>query len=297
VKEDKIIEPFFSHDKSASQDRKILKMMITFRKLAKNMSKDDLESFVSLGAYGIFWRIVEFMHSNDFPTEDLEVVADSIGIEPNYLYTILNDFELFRIDENLCYVSDRILRNLHYVEVKNEDKKEAANVRWLLATFNKYYEEYFGKKPILSNDEIEILKEYNKKIEDFKKKLPDILYTLKNLKFDNDIKFKPCSNWLLKNNNLGRLVNGEFGELQHKKTDKEIRQEQIAAEAEKEKSKAEFDSKLNQFCDRDSALVFLSKNTILLGGGKVKVAPPYKPLMDKFNISNEDVMEYKKCQK
>jgi hypothetical protein len=37
-----------------------------------------------------------------------------------------------------------------------------------------------------------------------------VLVSLKNLDFGDGIKFKPSVNWLLKDNNFERLLNGEF---------------------------------------------------------------------------------------
>ena len=91
MKEDKIIKPFFSHDESASQDGKILKLYRDFRKLSKDMTQEELESFVANGAYGIFWRIVEFMHGNNLPVDDIDILADDFRVNVKFIEKILND--------------------------------------------------------------------------------------------------------------------------------------------------------------------------------------------------------------
>ena len=50
AKTSEITKPYFSHDESASQDGKILKMFRDFRKLSKEMTQEELESFVAVGA-------------------------------------------------------------------------------------------------------------------------------------------------------------------------------------------------------------------------------------------------------
>ena len=301
MKEDKIIKPFFSHDECASSDGKILKLYRDFRKLAKAMSQEELESFVANGAYGIFWRIVEFMHGNNLPVDDTDILADELRVDVKFVEKILNDFELFR-KQNGCYVSDRILRNKNYVEKKNEEKQTAANVRWLLSAFNKAYVEFFNEEPVLSADEIEALKKYNEKIPCLKQQLRDILYTLSTLKFDTKTNFKPCANWLLKDNNLARLYNGEFGKLKHKKTEKELREEQRKKEEQFARSHkpTELEIQAEKISGRVDALDFIynyyirENRPLNLMGGRVMVLPTLRSLMMKFDITDKEVIE--KCQ-
>lgn len=301
MKEDKIIKPFFSHDESASQDGKILKLYRDFRKLPKDMTQEELESFVANGAYGIFWRIVEFMHGNNLPVDDIDILADDFRVDVKFIQKILNDYGLFRKEDGY-YISDRILRNKNYVEKKNEGKQIAANVRWLLAAFNKAYVEFFNEEPVLTTEEIETLKKYNEKIPDLKSQLRDILYTLSTLKFDTDTTFKPCANWLLTKNNLARLYNGEFGKLKHKKTEKELKEERRKqAEQEAEANKpTELELQIEQICGKAEALNFIYRyyivecRTLNFMNGKAMVLPTLRTLMNKFDITDKEVIE--KCQ-
>lgn len=284
IKEDKIIRPFFSHDYTPLEDKNLLKL------------------FITMGAegYGIYWLVVEFMHQNTFVVGEEELLAFKFRVDVEKIKRVMNDFQLFRIETretDSVYISDRILRNLNYVEQKNEDKKQAANVRWLLSAFNKAYVEFFEEEPILQPSEIESLKKYNEKIPDLKNKLRDILYTLKNLKFDTDVNFKPCANWLLKDNNLARLLNGEFGKLKHKKTEKELKEEQrkLQLEEQKRNEPSELELQIGRISGKGEALDFIKDfykgKKVLLSRGHALILPTLRILTDKFEISEKELTE------
>ena len=260
-------EPFFSHDISTRANKSIKKLI----------------NSLGYEGYGLFWAIVEFMHKNE-----LMVGEENLVVDDNYtekITHILNDYDFFRI-ENGCYISDRILRNIDKQEQKNKQNKTAAETRWLLSAFSKEYNVVFGQTPELESEEIEKLKSYYQRIPDFKKLLPDILWTLKNLKFNTDITFKPCANWLLKNNNLSRLLNGEFGPLIHKKTKQELLEE----EKQKQESKQMFEDNFNtnDFHSKTSAIEFIVKNNSNLQF----IIPPHKKLMKKFDITLKELITY-----
>lgn len=281
MKEDKIIKPFFSHDYTPLEDKNLLKLDIA-------MGNEG---------YGLYWKIVEFMHQNDFLINEENLLAYKFRTDVEKIHTIMTEFDLFRTEGNF-YISDRILRNLNFVEKRNEEKSIAAQVRWLLASFNKTYEEFFGEKPILNSTEIESLKKYNKQIPDLKEKLRDILFTLKNLKFKDIPNFKPCANWLLKGNNLAKLVNGEFGKLQHKPTEKELKEEQrrLTEIHRKKNEPSELDLKIQSCCSKTEALNIISnaftgkKPTFVKG--KLFLIPTLRPLAEKFDITDKEIVEY-----
>lgn len=296
AKTSEITKPYFSHDESASQDGKILKMFRDFRKLSKEMTREELESFVAVGAYGIFWRIVEFMHGNNLLVNDVDVIADDLRIDTKFIEMILNNYELFRIEGD-CYISDRILKNLNKQQSKSEKSKTAVETRWLLSDFDKNFEDIFGKKPVLSSDEIEALKKYSQQISDLREKLPDLLYTLKGLKFETDTKFVPSANWLLKGNNLLRLYNGEFGKLKHKLTEKEIaEQKKLQEEKEAELNKpSELEMQAERISSKADALDFIvgqyRGKSIPMNSGKIFLIPTLKDLAKKFDITNAEIIE------
>ena len=278
MKEDKIIEPFFSHDIGSRQDNSIIRLLIK----------------LGWEGYGLFWAIVEHMHKNPFAVEDESLIAYELRVDEEKIHQIMNDFGLFRVEEGF-YISDRILRNLNYVEQKNEDKKQAANVRWLLSSFNKAYVEFFNEEPILSTQEVESLKKYNDKIPELRNKMRDIIYTLKCIKFDTDINFKPCANWLLKDNNLGRLLNGEFGPVKHKKTEKELREEQRKQrEAEQKRNEpSEFEIRMQNIQSREDAMAFIfdhyKDKTLLFARNKAMIVPTFRPIMERYGIVDDDL--------
>lgn len=299
-KNSNIENPWFHHDENASSDIKIIKMSRHFRRLAKDLSREDLESLVYLAAYGIFWRLVESMHDNDItPGEEEEDFADELRINPEIVQAILNNFDLFQIKDGKYY-SARINRNLEKQAQRSSKNKDAANVRWLLHSFNKAYQEFFNEVPILEPEEIESLKKYNHKIENFKEKLRDIIYTLTFVKFDNDINFKPCANWLLKGNNLARLLNGEFGKLRHKPTPAEEKaeaakkekqlQEEYQEQEELKQKELDYQAQIDSIYNKSDAIRFIIKNSKTIEF----LDPNLKALASKFDISKSELVKAKK---
>lgn len=283
MKEDRILRPYFSHDYTPLEDKNLLKLDIA-------MGNEG---------YGLYWKIVEYMHQNDFLVSEENLLAYKFRTEVEKIHKIMNDFELFRIEDG-CYISDRILRNLNYVEQKNEDKKKAANVRWLLSSFNKAYTEFFGQEPILTSEEIEALKKYDEKIPDLRSKLRDIIYTMKGLKFNTDVNFKPCANWLLKDNNLARIVNGEFGALKHKKTEKELKDEQRQLQIQEaaRNQPSELELKVEACSGKAEALAIIADyykdSRLVESRGKLMLLPTLKILVQKFDLTDKEVKEV--CQ-
>lgn len=299
-----ITRPYFSHDDDARGDDKIKRLYFSFRKFAKEMTKEELESFVPIGAYGIFWSILEYMHRNNFKRHDIELLADDLRIDEKFIKVILEDFDLFELDDD-CYVSQRMVDDINKVAEKAEKKSNAASKRWSLSYLKKYYEEIFGTTPVLGDSEVEIYLKFYNKIEDFKEKLPDILYTLKGLKFKDLPDFNPDINWLLKDNHLPSLLNGEHGKLKSWQAHKnKIKQEQIAAEKirkgleveqdELDKTIAAEEEEINSICNKIDAIKLIAKNVRGCVSGRFILLPRHKTLMEKFDITMSEVKEYRK---
>lgn len=289
AKTSEITRVYFSHDQDARNDDKIKEFFFEFRRLVKTLDRDDLLSLSAISCYAIFWSILEYMHRNSFREKDIELLADDLRINPKFIELILNNFDLFKL-ENGCYVSERLMRDIAKVKEKSVQNSEAARTGWLLKTFNKYYEETFGKAPVLSSDEIENLKEYSEKIPDFRKVLPDIIYTLKFIEFDDKIKTKPLCDWLLKSNNLARVYNGEFGKLRHKKTVKEIKEEELKKQEEAKeffKGVEEEQRKLDSIDSKATAMEYIISSSVSLEF----LAPTAKELMKKFDITTQELKE------
>lgn len=113
-------ETYFQHDRYARQDAKIKGMLSHFRKESEEKAK---------AAVCVFWWIVEDMHTDDYPVNKLEVFADDYRCSVEFLKSILENFELFHI-ENDCYVSNRVLRNLKEQEEKSEKARKSVQKRW-----------------------------------------------------------------------------------------------------------------------------------------------------------------------
>lgn len=277
AKVSEITAPYFSHDMYPQKDKSIVMLM------------DEL----GYEGYGLYWRIVEFMHQNELCVGEERLIAGKDYVEK--VKSILNDFELFRIEDNR-YISDRILRNLAEQKEKMESKSKAAKARWGLSNLKKIYIEIFGKAPVLSDEEIEKYFKLTDKIEDFKTKLPDILFTVKKLKFENNPNLNPSINWLLANKNLPKLLNGEFGPLlswekhkkeleQKKKSAEQKEQSELQQEQENQKLIAQIDS----ICNKIDAIEFIVNRNSDLNF----INPAHKSLMQKFDITKKELENYK----
>ena len=93
AKVSEITAPYFSHDMYPQKDKSIVMLMDEF----------------GYEGYGLYWRIVEFMHQNELCVGEERLIAGKDYVEK--VKSILNNFDLFRIEDNR-YISDRILRNL-----------------------------------------------------------------------------------------------------------------------------------------------------------------------------------------
>lgn len=293
AKVSEITEPYFSHDIAARQDEKILKMLFSFRKRAKEMTREELESFVALGSYGLFWAIVEYMHRNQFAVSDVDVIADDLRISEKFVKMVLNDFELFRI-ENEQYISDRILKNINKQEEKSSANSKAAKARWALSRLKSDYMDIYGVAPVLSEKEVAIFLKYSEQIENFKDNLADYLYTTKLLKFENNPKFNPSINWLLTDNHLPKLVNGEYGKIaswakEVSRRKAQEKQEQIE-KAEQEKTSFNVET----VSTRVEAVEILLRNSQWIRGcNKLQIYPNAAPLLEKFDIDRAEIKELK----
>ncbi len=284
-------ELYFQHDLNARFDEKIIKMFFELRKNRNDFTEECAKKLLPFAAYGVYWAVVEYMHKNTLEVADIDMLADELRVDTAFLKSILTEFNLFR-QENGVFVNDRIIRNIEKQEEKANKGKKSANIRWLLSAYTKAYNEEFGITPVLDDAEKKKLIEYSNKIEDFRNLLPDILYTLHNIKFDNDINYKPTSNWLLKGNNLAQILNGQWGKLKHKKTPSELRAEQQQAKAaEEEPSKVV--ELANSICNKVDALELIAKHS-KFDNGRLMVLPTLAELKKRFDITDREIKDYLK---
>lgn len=278
-----VTEPYFSHDIGTRGDKKILKMFYSFRGQSKTMPKEELEQFVAVGAYGIFWAIVEYMHKNEMRIDDVEIIADDLRVDSKYIKQIMDDFELFH-QESGYYISDRILENISQQEEKTKKAKVAAESRWLLADFCTEYEKVFGIKPVLEDKEINALKKCSKKIDSFKSKLPAILSVLSKIKFDTSIGFIPRVNWLLAGNNIYQIVNGQYGKLNVSLSEQE---KKVLKQQQKEFEEKISNFDINKFDSKITAMDF-----IVRGNSERTLHRCHEELMKKFDISKTELAKH-----
>lgn len=284
-------ELYFQHDLNARTDEKIVKMFFEFRKNRNNFTEDEAKKLLPFASYGVYWAVVEYMHKNSLEVADIEMLADELRVDSSFLKSILTEFKLFRQEDGV-FINDRIIRNIERQEEKANKNKKSANIRWLLSAYTKAYKDEFGISPILDDDEKKKLIEYSNKIEDFKTLLPDILYTLHSIKFDNDINYKPTSNWLLKGNNLAQILNGQWGKLKHKKTPSELRAEKQQTKAVAEEP-SETVQQANSICNKVDALELIAKHT-KIHHARLMVLPTLVDLKKKFDITDKELKEYLK---
>ena len=278
AKVSEITAPYFSHDMYPQKDKSIVMLM------------DEL----GYEGYGLYWRIVEFMHQNELCVGEERLIAGKTYIEK--VKAILNNFNLFRVEEGK-YISDRILRNLAEQKEKMESKSKAAKTRWALSNLKKIYIEIFGEAPVMSDDEIEKYFKLVNRIENFKTKLPDILYTTKKLKFGNNPDLDPSINWLLAKTNLNKLLNGEFGPLlSWEKHKRELEEQKKATEQQEQTDRQEKQAKetllaqINSINTKVDAIEFIVAQNPHLDF----INPLHKPLMQKFELTKKDLENYLK---
>lgn len=297
MKEEKLKQLYFSHDIFADKDKKIVKMFYYFRKNIDKFSEDFIRKNFFHASFGLYWQIVQYMHRNELSIDDIPILADELRADESFVRLIIEEFNLFRINENGQIISDRILRNLEGVTQKSSKNKEAAQIRWLLSAFNNAFKEIYDIEPVLLSNEIETLKEYSKKIPDLKEKLRDIIYTMKFIKFETSFNFKQGPNWLLSKNNLARIYNGEYGNLKHLKTAKELKEEELkkAEDIKNGNQPTELELKINSCSGKAEALEIISsyyKNKKLTSqNGKALIIMPLRSLMKKFDITDKEVLK------
>jgi hypothetical protein len=105
---------YFSHDYTARNDFKIKKL---------------LQKHGFLG-YGIYWALIEDLYMNDNSLQyDIEVLSYEYRCDLNVLGSVINDFNLFLIDNNTFY-SESILHRLNLRNEKSEKARFSASKRW-----------------------------------------------------------------------------------------------------------------------------------------------------------------------
>ncbi len=105
---------YFSHDYNARNDDKV-KLLIR---------KHGLEG------YGIFWAIIEDLYNNNNSMRiDYEGIAYELRVQESKVKSIINDFELFTVNET-HFGSHSIERRIDERDAKSKKARLNANKRW-----------------------------------------------------------------------------------------------------------------------------------------------------------------------
>ena len=106
---------YFLHESSSFNDYKIIK----------------LRSKLGIEAYGIFWAVLEllFNEENKLCINDYDALAFSLQCDPTKLKQVIEDFDLFVVDDD-CFYSKRLNNHIEDINTKSNKAKENANKRW-----------------------------------------------------------------------------------------------------------------------------------------------------------------------
>ena len=145
---------YFIHQSNSFQDYKIIKMR----------SKLGIES------YGIFWALLEllFNEENKLCIDDYDPLAFSLQCDPNMLKQVIEDFDLFVVQDG-CFYSKRLNEHIEEINTKSNKAKESASKRWNNANAKQTHSEPNASISI-SNSKSKS-KSINKRIVDFKKSI------------------------------------------------------------------------------------------------------------------------------
>jgi hypothetical protein len=147
---------YFNHDSTARNDYRIIKM----------------RAKLGMEAYGIFWSVLEmlFTEENKLCIDDYDSLAFGLQCDPNILKQVIEDFDLFVIEDN-CFYSRRLNKHIEEINTKSVKAKENAKKRWNNATAMQPHSNGNASKVEYSKVNKSKL---NKRIEDFKKSIHDI---------------------------------------------------------------------------------------------------------------------------
>ena len=297
-------ETYFQHDRYARQDPKIKSMLVHFRKESEDRAK---------AAVCVFWWIVEDMHIDDYPIDKLDVFADDYRCDVDFLKSILEDFDLFRIEDG-CYVSDRVLKNLKEQEEKSEKARAKAQKRWkkkeedaapdeadleIVNSIIQLYNTAFKKTQIVGKDNREKIYKINKdnkltldiwqKVFDNARRGWDIkgehkIPNLKNI-LDNWDAFASDDYYLAP----------DYEKIAAAKKAKEIEAER-AKEAERlqrEKEIEEYNNEKDAICDAATAIAFINKHN-RMPESFLRKSSTVREYMQQYNFTVEDVIAARK---
>ena len=143
---------YFLHQSDSFTDYKIIKMR----------SKLGIES------YGIFWAVLEllFKEENKLCIDDYEPLAYSLQCDADKLKAVIEDFDLFVIEDG-CFYSKRLNNHIEEINNKSNKAKENAAKRWNNANAMPSH----SKRNANISNNINNNNNINKRIKDFEKSI------------------------------------------------------------------------------------------------------------------------------
>ena len=127
-----------------------------------------MRSKLGIESYGIFWAVLEllFKEENKLCIDDYEPLAYSLQCDADKLKSVVEDFDLFVIEDG-CFYSKRLNNHIEEINNKSNKAKENAAKRWNNAKAMPTHSKRNTSISISNSKSINI----NKRIEDFKKSI------------------------------------------------------------------------------------------------------------------------------
>jgi len=164
---------YFSHDYNTRQDIKVKKLLVKH----------------GMCGYGVFWSIIEdlYNNANALPL-DYESIAYDLRIDSEVIKSIINDFDLFVIDNDM-FGSNSIQRRLEERESKSTNARKSALKRWNKSEGNADVMPTHSEGNAIKERKGDESKGKEKKVKDIKENMggfkikPEIQYELETLLF------------------------------------------------------------------------------------------------------------------
>ena len=86
---------------------------------------------LGMEGYGVFWALLEllFVEENRICITDYEPLAFGLQCDPNILKQVIEDFDLFIIEDD-CFYSRRLNKHIEDINAKSQKAKASVNKRW-----------------------------------------------------------------------------------------------------------------------------------------------------------------------
>jgi hypothetical protein len=104
---------YFSHDSNARGDDKCLLLI----------------DALGLEGYGAYWILIEILREQPdytYPLKLIPAIAKRYYTTAEIMLSVINDFELFKVDDSNKFYSESLNRRMAFVEAKIEQTKQAA---------------------------------------------------------------------------------------------------------------------------------------------------------------------------